>query len=175
MVKKHILICGARGVGKSTLVDRLLRNCRVPVYGFRTKATERDEHGFFQFYIHPAGNQQWFYREENHIGFGNEQHREIDPYVFADFGVRCLEAESGGIIVMDELGFMESGSPEFCNRVVDCLDGDIPVLAIVKARYDVPFLDRIRNHPKAMCFEITKENRDELYLQLLPLIEQLIQ
>ncbi len=168
--KKHILICGKRGVGKSTLVQKLLASCRMPVYGFRTKATPRDENGIFQFYIHPAGNEQWFYLKENHIGFGNERKRQIDPGVFASFGVSCLQAEADGIILMDELGFMESESKEFCSAVMKCLDGDIPVLATVKERTDVDFLDQVRRHPNAMLYTITEENRDELYRQLLPLV-----
>ncbi len=39
MEKKHVLLYGERGVGKSTMIEKLLQICTVPVYGFVTKAT----------------------------------------------------------------------------------------------------------------------------------------
>ena len=44
--KKHILICGERGVGKSTLIEKLLAACPRPRYGFITKMRPADETGF---------------------------------------------------------------------------------------------------------------------------------
>jgi len=54
-MEKHILICGERGVGKSTLIRRLLaENCR-PVGGFVTRRlTQADGDGMFPIYLHPA-------------------------------------------------------------------------------------------------------------------------
>lgn len=173
MKGKHILICGSRGIGKSALADKLLSHCNRPVYGFRTKATPRDpETGTFQFYIHPAGQEVWRYEEENHIGFGNEQYRQINSQIFSNFGVQCLQAESGGIILMDELGFMESSSKPFCDRVMACMDGDVPVLAVIKKRHDVDFLNQLRYHPNTEVYYIDEKNREELFDQLLPVIKQ---
>ena len=46
------------------------------------------------------------------------------------------------------------------------LDGDAPVLAAVKDR-ELPFLERVRAHPKCRSFFITPENRDRLFLEVL--------
>lgn len=81
------------------------------------------------------------------------------------------KARSDGIIVMDELDFMESGSPAFCQAVMERLDGNIPVLATVKAGgVDVEFLGRVRSHPKAELYMLCPERLDELYNTLLPVI-----
>ena len=170
--KSHILICGARGVGKSTLVDRLLEECTLPVSGFRTKATPRDDAGLFHFYIHHAGSHEWRFSEENHIGSGNEQGRQINASIFDTYGIACLDANHGEIIVMDELGFMESDAKSFCDAVLRCLDGDIPVLATIKTKEDVVFLNRLRSHSNVTLCIITEDNRDELYSRLVPIIRQ---
>ena len=52
-----ILICGPRGVGKSTLIRRLTALYPGPVSGFVTKReTVADDEGLFPIYIHPGGS-----------------------------------------------------------------------------------------------------------------------
>lgn len=167
---KHILICGERGVGKSTLIERLLNKNMLPVYGYFTRTTPRRADGFHSIYIYPAGSPDRSMSENNHIGDCNSRERTVNADVFTTLGVEYLRREQGGIVVMDELGFMETASPKFCAAVMDCFDGDTPVLASCKARYDVEFLNRVRAHPKTRVYDITKENRDELYDELLPII-----
>ena len=54
-MEKHILICGERGVGKSTLIRRLLAESTLPVGGFVTRRlTQADGDGMFPIYLHAA-------------------------------------------------------------------------------------------------------------------------
>lgn len=163
----HILICGEVGAGKSTLIQRLLEKNEKPVYGFLTKRLEADETGFHPVYIHPAGAKERFYTKENLIGSCDSQTHHVSTDVFNTLGVRYLEAKPGGIIVMDELGFMESQAEAFVRKVFAALDGNTPVIAAVKARFDVPFLNEVRAHPNATLYMLTKENRNALYAELL--------
>ena len=49
---KHILICGAKGVGKSTLIRRLCMDANAPIYGYCTKMlSTADADGLFPIYI----------------------------------------------------------------------------------------------------------------------------
>ena len=167
--KKHILICGDRGVGKSTLVEKLLSSCPLPRYGFITKKMAPDEKGFYPVYIHPASQlpEERTCTPENLIGSCDGRiHRPAED-VFNDLGARYIrEAKPDGIIVMDELGFLESQAAVFTEAVLEALEGDIPVIAVVKNRMDVPFLQKVCTMPKAELFFITKENRDQLYEQI---------
>lgn len=167
-MKKHLIIAGKRHIGKSTLVNRLLENCGCPVYGFRTAPGRSMKQGFRSFFIHPAAvpAESRFETEENHIGDGNGIAPVGYPEAFDDFGVKCLEAEPGGIILMDELGFMEKDASVFCSRVLSLLDGDIPVIATAKAGHDLDLLNAMFDHPDTEVYYITTENRDELYEEL---------
>lgn len=167
---KHILICGDVGVGKSTLVNRLLAQNTRPLYGFITKKETPDENGFHPIYIHPAGAAKRHHESENLIGTCDRRIHNINPDGFNLLGVDYLRATQDGIIVMDELGFMESQAEAFTRAVFAALDGKIPVIAAVKARYDVPFLNEVRAHSKSQLYMISLENRDALLEELLPVI-----
>ena len=75
---------------------------------------------------------------------------------------------------MDELGFFESKADRFTAAVLEALAGDIPVIAAVKSRTDVPFLNAVRAAPQAEVFHITAENRDALLAALLPRMRDLV-
>lgn len=163
VMSRHIIIAGKRQVGKTTLVDRLLENCAIPVYGFRTAPGKSARKGYRSFFMHPAGTPERTESDENHIGDGNGKGPIGYPDTFDNYGVSLLEAKPGGIIVMDELGFMERDAERFCSRVLELLDGDIPVLATAKSGHDIEFLNKVLNHPNADVYHITIDNRDELY------------
>ncbi|MEA4966055.1 MAG: nucleoside-triphosphatase [Oscillospiraceae bacterium] len=166
----HILLCGERGAGKSTLIRRLLEENTRPVSGFLTKRLPPDETGFHPIYIHPAGMAAPDCSARNRIGDCNTVVHNVSPEVFNTLGVAYLRARPGSILVMDELGFMEAGAEAFVRAVFRALDGDIPVLAAVKARFDVPFLNQVRAHPNADVFTVTEENRESLFTLLRPRI-----
>lgn len=165
-MKKHIVIAGQRQVGKSTLVNRLLTDCEKSIYGFRTAKGGSLDEGYRSFYMHPANGLEKKESGENLIGKSNGVNRTFYAETFDNYGVKCLDAKPDGIILMDELGFMENDAELFKAKVIECLDGDIPVIATVKAGIDTDFLNSIINHPKADVYYIKKDNRDELYEQL---------
>ena len=169
--KRHILICGERGVGKSTLIERLLQVCSRPRYGFVTKMEPAGEDGFHPIYIHPAGQprEERVYTEANCIGVCDSRTHRANLDAFNTLGVGYIEAaRPDGVLVMDELGFFEAKAEGFTAAVLAALAGDIPVIVAVKSRTDVPFLNAVRAAPKADVFCITPENREELYKTLLP-------
>lgn len=58
-MKRHLLICGERGVGKSTLIRRLLEHSTREVGGFVTKRLPvADENGFFPIYLYPTSQSE---------------------------------------------------------------------------------------------------------------------
>ena len=170
---RHILICGERNSGKTALFERLLQECRMPVYGFVTSITTTREDGYHEIYMFPAGEADRTERKENHVGSCNMKERMVNLEVFEQMGLRLLqEAKPDGVITMDELGFMEAGAPAFCEAVLKCLDGEIPVLATVKAGGpDVEFLNRVRNHPNADLYRVSPDHVEELYQILSSIVE----
>ena len=170
-MKRHLLICGERGVGKSTLICRLLAENRREVGGFVTKRlTRADENGFFPIYLYPARQraEERCNERANLVGTCDSRSSVRYPEVFDGLGVRLIEsAPCRGIILMDELGFLENDAMAFQAAVLRALDGDTPVLAAVKPK-DTPFLRAVRGHRNAELVMIDEANRDALLVQLLP-------
>lgn len=171
----HTLIVGERGVDKSTLIGRVLNALDQPVYGFETKKEDSlaDELRGSPVYIYDAW-QERVRTTENLVGYCKNHRFDAAAEVFDRFAPKLRKpVPSSGIVLLDELGFMESQAEEFCAAVLDLLEGDIPIIAAVKNK-NTPFLEAVRSHPKAKCFYITEENRDELFPQVLDFVRILL-
>lgn len=164
----HALIVGTRGIGKSTLIRRVLAKTNRPVSGFETKKEDdlADEMRGSPVYIYDAGKKH-IQTEENLIGYTGKKEPQVMKIAFDRYAPKLLlPIPRNNIILMDELGIMESLSDAFCGAVMQLLDGDTPVIAAVKDK-DTPFLNAVRTHPNCRCFYISEDNRDELYNEVL--------
>ena len=158
---RHVLICGEVGVGKSTLINKLLAGTKKPVYGYCTKSLNKRDDGYHEIYMYPPSDPE----KKVYLADCDTKHRHINTDVFETYGVELLNnVGNDGIILMDEIGFMENNAEKFKARVLEVLDGDVPVLGAVKSSHpESEFLNAVRNHPKVKLYSITKDNRDELY------------
>lgn len=164
----HALIVGERGVGKSTLIRRVLKELNRPVFGFETKKEEglEDECRGCPIYIYDAGKPHCR-TAENLIGYHREQDIAAITTAFDRYSRKLLEpVPDSAVVELDEIGFLEAKSEAFCRAVLYLLEGDRPVIAAVKNR-EHPFLETVRNHPNSRCFIITEENRDTLFEEVL--------
>ena len=169
----HALIVGDRGVGKSTLIHRVLKNLNRTVFGFETKKEEQLEDPIrgCPIYIYDAGKAH-FQTPNNLIGYHKERDIPAITAAFDRYASKLLEVTpEDAVVELDEIGFLEAKSDAFCQAVLHLLEGKNPLIAAVKNR-EHPFLDAVRNHPNARCFYITAENRDALYEEVLLFMKQ---
>ena len=169
----HALIVGDRGVGKSTLIRRVLQELNRPVFGFETKKEEQPEDPIrgCPIYIYDAGKPHCRV-PENLIGYHKERDIPAITAAFDRYAPNLLEpVAENAVVELDEIGFLEASAENFCHAVFHLLDGRNPVIAAVKNREHL-FLDAVRNHPNARCFYITAENRDALYEEVLAFMKQ---
>jgi len=170
----HVLIVGSVQVGKSTLIRKLLKELKRPVCGFETRkeGTLIHEDGGVPIYIYKAGG-PYEQTKENLIGISRGGKLEIFKDAFDRFAARLAEeidVAGAEIILMDEIGHMETQSEAFCDVITKALDGDRLVIAAVKHKQK-PFLEKVRNHPNARCFYVTEENRDSIGQEIVEFIQ----
>lgn len=159
----HTLIVGPRQVGKSTLIQKVIQEIGLPVWGFATKKEDalRDEELGSPIYIYDTEHPR-IQTQQNLVGYCKDHHFQTNLENFNNFSKQMPTPPSKDLIIlMDEIGFMESQAEDFCNWIRRYLDGDIPVIAAVKNK-STPFLDEVKSHPNCKCFYIQEENRDEL-------------
>ena len=179
---QHTLIVGGQGVGKSTLIRRVLEALDVPVCGYITRKEPhlRDPELGDPIYIYEADQPQ-IQTDENVVGHCLDQRPVVYQEAFDRFAEKLQalskedmatdENEKASLLLMDEVGIMECQSPDFCQAVLDLLEGERPILAAVKYK-DRPYLNQIRGHERCRCFTITEENREELFEEVLQFVRQ---
>lgn len=167
---KHVIICGERNSGKTEIIDRLVKQCSVPVYGFCTRIMRERSDGYHEIYMYPAGVIDGHMNSENHLADCNTKDRTVNDDVFKTLGMEYLKAGTDGIIVMDEIGFMEESVSEFCKAILEHLDGNIPVLAAVKGGKKCNLTEKVLNHPRTRVFYLDGSNQDMIYDKILPYV-----
>ena len=153
-MKDKIFLTGARGVGKSTCIDRVLDGLTYTVGGFRTRFAESGRNVLLLTDV--SGGDA---RVAAHFtGDGRIPVTET----FNSYGVSLLSAvPAPGLLLMDELGFLEREALAFQCAVLDAMDEDTPVLGVIRQGAS-GWLDTLRSHDRVQILTVTEENRDDL-------------
>ena len=159
----HTLVIGGHGINRAGFIDRLLAECSPcpTLYGYRSVKEAADETGNAPIYLYPASGGR-HRTQENLLGWCRNQQATANPEAFDRNAFLIEDARPGGLLVMDEIGPMESRAPRFRAAVLTALGGNVPILASVRD-IDIPFLEAVRGHPNARCFHLTGDNAGELF------------
>lgn len=166
------LICGDINAGKSTLIKKLEKLIDKKPAGYITVRLPDDESGCSYVYLYDRANPPEDVRSAAVImKFNADRSAEKHPELLDTLAVSYLEnLPEGSLVILDEIGTLESASPLFQQAVMRILGGNYDVLASVKAQ-NTDFLRTVRRHPDCELFIITPENREKLYLQLKKLLK----
>lgn len=162
----HLFLTGEKGVGKSTLLRKLLARSGRKPGGFFTVKTEDVFPGRVSLHLLAAGTAE-VPGPENFLFFCGGPPDGGEAERFDRLGCAALtEDRAADILIMDELGPREEEARRFQGAVFRALDGDVPVLGVLQ-RAESDFLQRTAAHPRGRVVEVTAANRDELAEALL--------
>lgn len=160
--KRNILLTGKPGVGKTTLVKKII------------EALNRRAGGFYTEEIREGGQRLGFRIRTLDGKEGVLAHKEVkSSHKVGKYGVnlgdleeiacdsikRAMEKDE--VVIIDEIGKMELYSKRFREVVIEALDSSKLVVATIGPQH-IKFLDRIKVRNDVELLTITFDNRDKL-------------
>ena len=163
---KNLFLTGEIGMGKSTLLKKLIEKINTSIGGYVTERVIDNNALKYNLISLYDGNEE--YTISKMPLNKNSNVPEIFLSSFNDGVFNILEKSfyERNVIIMDELGFMESKAYRFQNIVFRLLDSSKTVIGVLKKR-DCAFLNNIRNRKDVIIIEVTEENRNILLEKLL--------
>jgi nucleoside-triphosphatase len=166
-VHQAILLTGRPGIGKTTVIRRVVARLDIPAHGFYTAEIRHGgrRQGFE--IVTLAGERATL----AHVDIRSE-HRiskyGVDVSALDRVGVTAIEAgiDAGGLVVIDEIGPMEVMSARFRHAVLDALKSEAQLVGTIHER-SAPFTDRVKSRSDVEVIAVTRDNRDALVEQIL--------
>ncbi|KAF9603719.1 hypothetical protein IFM89_037482 [Coptis chinensis] len=186
---KCILVTGPPGVGKTTLVMRVLESLRtshpnLKVQGFYTSEVRQGAERVGFDVVTLDGRRATLASTTNlspeSLKWPSVGKYMVDIASFESLVLPELQVkEDTDLFIIDEVGKMELFSSSFFPAVLKVLEFNTPLLASIpvpKFGRDIPGVARLRNHPGAAIFTLSPSNRDaikkQIYDQLLELLRK---
>ena len=159
-LRKNLFVTGRPGIGKTTLIERVLDTLDIDAGGFYTRE------------MLDGGRRVGFSIVGLHGDSGVLAHVDHEgSFRVGKYGVNCEDLERVGVraidealkhselIVLDEIGRMELCSPAFQEAVGRALDSPKPVFGTVQDRANA-FLDSVRARPVVVVARVNTGNRE---------------
>ena len=174
--KVNILLTGKPGSGKTTLVIKLvtemISQLRVRPGGFYTHETRE---GFFRsgFKIFSFDGKEAVLADTKLESPYKSGKYGVDIKALEDIGVASIESavsdKDKDVIVIDEIGSMETLSDRFKEAVLKALDSPKIVVATIQHEGN-GYIFQIKNREDVKIIEVTEANREMLVEKIIPMM-----
>ena len=172
--RKNLFVTGRPGVGKTTLIERVLGVLDVDAGGFYTRELLEDGRrvGFSIVGLH---GERGVLAHVDHEGSFRVGKYGVNCEDLERVGVRAIDeaVKRSRLIVMDEIGRMELCSQAFQEAVGRALDSPRPVFGTIQDRSNA-FLDSVRARTDVKILRVSTGNRECLVPVLRDLILELL-
>ena len=129
-----VVVSGAIGTGKSTVVRDVMKRMGWPAPGGFFTHWGGEERGAAALYFSTWGGEPHLMARRRAERAGPEDvPYELEAEGFRRIAIPSLEARQGPVVI-DELGVIELGSPEFREAVADLFRRPVPVLMVIQER-----------------------------------------
>jgi len=163
IIIKNILITGSPGVGKTTLIRKIISNLDASAGGFYTLEVRGENGKRWGFKIISLDGREEALASVETISNRRVSKYGVDVEAVDRIGVTALkEALSRSkIIVIDEIGRMELASNRFRDTALKALNSPKIVLGTI-AMKDTNFAKKIKDRKDTKIIRLTRENFNEV-------------
>jgi nucleoside-triphosphatase len=167
-----IFLTGRPGVGKTTVVMKVVKGFRGKAGGFYTEEIRKGNtrEGFR---IKTLDGRSGILSHVSHHGPWRVGRYGVDVDAFDEIAIPSLERalERDELVVIDEIGKMELFSRRFRSLIQRILESQRRTLGVIHQRTD-PFTQRIRQSPAVEIWTVTETNRNSLPSRILERLGQ---
>lgn len=164
---KAILLTGAPGCGKTTLIRNVINRLPGPIGGFYTQEIRegRIRKGFEIITLDGKRGTLAHVKVRSKVKVSKYG---VDINTLDALAVTAIQEaiSQGGIVIIDEIGPMEIKSSRFRHTVLKALESNVTVLGTIVKR-DTSFANQIKSRPDVTLIEVDFGNRDSLVDHLL--------
>jgi nucleoside-triphosphatase len=168
-----ILLTGRPGVGKTTVIMKVVEGFRGRAGGFYTEEIRRGNmrEGF---HIKTLDGRDGILAHVSTVGPFRVGRYGVDVDAFDEIAIPSLERalEREDLIIIDEVGKMELFSRRFRSLILRILGSDKKILGVIHQRTD-PFTQRIRQLPAVEILAVTETDRNLLPSLILDKLGQM--
>lgn len=167
-----IFITGGKQVGKSTLIQTLIRNYEISICGFLTLPVyENDKR--FGFYFHSLvdieNNNQIF-------ALSHETNCSVIPHIFDTIGVESLEKsmdDLNRIMILDEIGRLEKKEVHFIKTLMKCIDTYPNIIGVLK-KCNISYIEDIKNRSDVIMYDLDVLDYDYVYHEIESILKEIV-
>lgn len=170
-MKVNLIITGLPGVGKSSLVNKIVEEVRSRnrIVGGITTPEVREKNIRIGFLIVDllTGEKDFLAKVDAKSQYKVGKYGVLQENI-KKIGVKALTQaiKKSDLIVIDEIGKMELLASEFVSAVREIFDSSKPVLGTLGKNVQHPFINEIKNRRDVEILNLTRDNRNEVYQQV---------
>lgn len=140
-----VFLTGSKQIGKSTLIQKFIQENQVPCSGYITLPYfENGER--IGFYLHSLIS-----LERNDILFSHG--KQVVKGVFDDFGVEILEHSNSGLLILDEIGFLERDERKYLDVLIKKIKEYPNVLGVCR-KIDISYIEEIKHLSEVIVYDL---------------------
>lgn len=157
----NIFLTGTSGCGKSTMINNILDILNIKYSGYRTLhyyINGKDKGFYINGYEDVEGNYSPI-----SVKIGDKKCcgiKETFEIVGSEILRKSRENSSVKLILMDEIGVLESDAPKFKEEIIKCLNSNHLVIGVIKKK-DSEFLNYIRFNKGNIIIDIENKSNEE--------------
>lgn len=161
-MKKHIILTGKPGVGKTSVIKKVIPSLGSAAGGLYTEEIRIMGKRMGFRVVTLDGEDGILAHVDSKTNYRVGKYR-VDLDSFEKVAIPALEKaiKDKSIIVIDEIGKMELFSMKFRDVIRDIFDGTKSLLCVIKENGD-PFTENIKKRKDVSVITVDYENRDSL-------------